>query len=177
MKLALLLCFLLLAVPAYARLDETTEQIEARYGKPLSDMKPESPATVARVYEKNGFHIAVGFYEGKSLYEQFQKVDPQKPNAFLEITETERNWLLKANDTYQWDNLYTQTSVPFSSPIESRPIESRPIPHRQPSERYSSGMMAKATYRDKVFTICSLRVESQKAADEKKRLEENLKDF
>ena len=130
-------------------------------------MKPESPATVARVYEKNGFRIAVGFYEGKSLYEQFQKVDPQKPNAFLEITETERNWLRKANDTYQWVTLDMQGSVPFHRPIESRP----------PSEMYSSGNMAKATYRDKVFTICSLRVESQKAADEKKRLEENLKDF
>ncbi len=179
MKPALLLCFLLLAVPAYARLDETTEQIEARYGKPLSDMKPESPATVARVYEKNGFRIAVGFYEGKSYYEQFQKIDPQKPNSFLEITETERNWLLLANDTYQWGNLYTQTSAPFSSPIVSRPPESHPIPSRPPSERYwySSGNTAEATYRDKVFTICSLRVESQKAADEKKRLEENLKDF
>ena len=173
MKPALLLCLLLLAVPAHARLDETTEQIEARYGKPLSDIKPESPATVARVYEKNGFRIAVGFYEGKSYYEQFQKVDPEKPNSFLEITQTERGWLLKANATYQWVNeLDTQRRVPFSRPIESHPIES----HR-PGERDSSGNMAKATYRDKVFTICSLRVESQKAADEKKRLEENLKDF
>src|ERR1039457_4135935 len=98
MKPAILLCFLLLAVPAYARLDETTEQIQARYGKPLSDIKPESPATVARVYEKNGFRIAVGFYEGKSYYEQFRKIDPQKPNSFLEITQTEQNRLREAND-------------------------------------------------------------------------------
>src|ERR1017187_9069927 len=98
MKPALLLCFLLLAVPAHARLGETTEQIEARYGKPIKATKPESPATDAEVYEKNGFQITVGFYEGKSYYEQFRKIDPQKPNSFLEITETERNRLLKANE-------------------------------------------------------------------------------
>ena len=63
MKPALLLCLLLSAIPAYARLGETTEQIEARYGKPIQATKPESPATDAEVYEKNGFQITVGYFE------------------------------------------------------------------------------------------------------------------
>ena len=152
MKPALLLFLLFLTVPAYARLDETTEQIEARYGKPLSDIKPENPATAANVYEKNGFHITVGFYEGKSYYEQFRKIDPQKPNSFLEITETERNRLAKANDVVAYHPLQ---------------YVNRSDPHGR----------SEAIYDSQVFTIRSLRVEKQKEADEKKRLEENLKDF
>lgn len=155
MKPALLLCLLLLTVPAYARLDETTEQIEARYGKPLSDIKPESPATVARVYEKNGFHITVGFYEGKSYYEQFQKVDPQKPNLFLQITDTERKYLLQANHMLWTNHMQTDRGTIWMSPDGQ----------------------AEAVDGNQEFTIRSLRVEKQREADKKKREEDNLKDF
>ena len=151
MKPALLLCFLLLAAPAFARLGETTEQIEARYGKSTKAAKPESPATDAKVYEKNGFRIAVGFYEGKSYYEQFRKIDPQKPNSFLEITETERNRLAKANALVGYNPLQ----------YVNRSFDGR----------------SEAIYDSQVFTIRSLRVENQKEADEKKREADKLKDF
>jgi hypothetical protein len=154
MKPALLLFLLFLTVPAYARLDETTEQIEARYGKPLNDIKPESPATAANVYEKNGFHITVGFYEGKSYYEQFRKIDP-----LLDITQTEQNCLLKANGM---QGLWRR-GAQNGTGLEGHNI----APNRQ----------AEAIYALKVFTIRSLRVENQKEADEMKREADNLKDF
>jgi hypothetical protein len=154
MKPALLLFLLFLTVPAYARLDETTEQIEARYGKPLSDIKPESPATAAKVYEKNGFHITVGYYEGKSYYEQFRKIDP-----FFNITKMEQNCLLKANGM---QGLW-QTGAQNVTALEWHNI----APNGQ----------AEAIYALKVFTIRSIRVENQKEVDEKKREADNLKDF
>jgi hypothetical protein len=154
MKPALLLSFLLLAAPAYARLGETTEQIEARYGKPTRAAKPESPATDAEVYEKNGFDITVGYYEGKSYYEEFRKPETKEPRHLQEITTTELNCLLKAN----------QFSPSFS-PLDRR------------EKLWSNDGRLEAVYANQVFTIRSMRVEKQKEADEKKRLEENLKDF
>ena len=148
MKPAILLCFLLLAVPACARLGETSEQIEARYGKPIKATKPESPATDAEVYEKNGFQITVGYYEGKSYYERFLKSDPENSKSFAEITETERNCIAKANGLIPEKNKYISW------------------------DRLSEGRYSQFS-----LTIRSLRVEKQKEADEKKREEENLKDF
>ena len=166
MKPAILLCFLLLAVPVHARLGELTQQIEARYGKPLEATKPESPATNAEVYEKNGFRITVGFYEGKSYYEQFQKVDPQKPNSFLEITETEREWLLNRNDQHVWSH--------FVKPLSQ---SQNGVAREEEVIYVSLNRQMQAIYGLKVFTIRSLQFEKQKGADEKKQLEENLKDF
>jgi hypothetical protein len=148
MKPALLLCFLLLAVPAHARLGETTQQIEARYGKPIRATKPESPATDAQVYEKNGFRITVGYYEGKSYYEQYQKIDPKNPNLPVEISETERNWLAKANGLFPENDKYI-----------------------------SWDKLSEGRYTLFALTIRSLRVEKQREAEEKKWLEENLKEF
>jgi len=154
MKPAILLCLLLLAVPAYARLGETSEQIEARYGKPIKATKPEGPATDAEVYEKNGFQITVGYHEGKSYYEEFRKPDPQKPNDLLELTETERDLLAKVNDLVGYSG---HAALKYAS-------------------RFGDGR-SEAVYANRVFTIRSLRVENQNEADEKKREADNLKEF
>ena len=157
MKPAILLYFLLLAIPAYARLGETSEQIEARYGKPIKATKPESPATDAEVYEKNGFQIMVGYYEGKSYYEQFRKPEAKEPHYLQEITETERHYLLTANQ-FSWTNhMQTDKGTIWASDYGKQPAE--------------------AVYGNQVLTIRSLRVKKQREADEKKREEENLKDF
>ena len=160
MKPALLLCLLLSAIPAYARLGETTEQIEARYGKPIQATKPESPATDAEVYEKNGFQITVGYFERRSCYEQFRKVDPDKPNSLLEITETERDWLRKANKL--------DPGFRVTAPDNDKHMR---------WQFYSSDRQSEGTYDSKVLTIRLLRVEPQKEVDEKKREIENLKGF
>lgn len=165
MKPATLLFLLFLTVPALARLGETPQQIEARYGKPLETAKPDSPATNAEVYAKNGFRIEVGFYEGKSYYEQFRRIDPQEPNSLLEITETEREWLLNANDAPykgRWSSAV--------SPLQNGASQ------EEATYKHIDGWLV-ATYRKRVFTIRSLRFEKQMEADEKKRQQENLKDF
>jgi hypothetical protein len=163
MKPALLLCFLLLAAPAFARLGETTEQIEARYGKPTKTAKPESPATDAKVYEKNGFRITVGYYEGKSYYEQFGKPELKEPHYFQEITETERKWLAKANNL---------------QPIGGyRMVTAQDGTQHEEWQYFSLDRQSEGTYALKVLTIRSLLVEKQIEANEKKREEDNLKDF
>ena len=157
MKPAILLCFLLLAVPAYARLWETTQQIEARYGKPIKATKPESPATDAEVYEKNGFQITVGYYDGKSYYEEFRKPELNKPGHLQEITETERLYLLKANHISEgYRALGNGHEGIYYQAYDGQP---------------------EAIYENRVFTIRSFQVENQKDAEERKREQENLKDF
>src|SRR5437870_700320 len=90
-------CLVLTAFSVQARIDETVQEVEGRYGKAIKGIKPEGPATVAGLYQKNGFRIIVGFCQGKSYYELFQKLDPKNPNTFLEISQTEQIVLLKAN--------------------------------------------------------------------------------
>jgi hypothetical protein len=121
------------------------------------------------VYENNGFRIEVGFYEGKYYYEQFRKLDPQNPNSLLEITETERNWLLGANE----EPLHGPSKW-YRQILESPPQNG--ATHYKDVYEYDE-RNRKATYDWKVLTIRSLQVENHKKADEKKRLEENLKDF
>jgi hypothetical protein len=168
MRPAVLLFFLLPVITAQARLDETIQEIETRYGKPLKGVNAESPATVAGVYEKNGFRITVGFYQNRAYYEKFQKVDPKKANSFLEISDTERSALLKANcKGCNW----------VGNVLEKRLLlEGRTV--YETTYNRSDGL-ATSTYDtdSKTLVVRSLQVELQKQADEKKRQQENLKGF
>jgi len=167
MRTAVLFCFLVLSASAFARLDETVPDIEARYGKPLKGVKAESPATVAGLYEKNGLRITVGFCQNKSCYEQFQKPDPKNPNSYLELSETERSQLIDANCkgcgwhghaepmTTSDGRIYYLTTYKLSNELVSAVYDGD----------------------KKVFTIRSLVVEHQNAEIEKKRQQENLKGF
>jgi hypothetical protein len=163
MMKATLFCLLLVTTTAYARLGETVQEVETRYGKPLRNFKSESPATVAKVYEKNGFRIIVGFYQDKSYYEQFWKPDPKKPNSFLPISETERETLLRANCAgCQWE--------------KNTPIFTSGGDYYETTYNRSDGLV-RATYDDGagrlMFTIRSL----QKEIEDKQREKENLKGF
>jgi hypothetical protein len=157
-----------LAVPVYGRLDETIQEIEARYGKPLKGVTPESPATIAGLYQKNGFQITVGFYEGKAYYEQYQKIDPQKPNSFLRISYAEQETLLKANcKGCNWTGNHTEIIDADSGVKNSDTAYDR------------SDGLAKALYRDNtgILRIRSVKFEKQKEADDKERQQKNLKGF
>ena len=83
--------------PCPGRLGESVEQIKDRYGKPLGGQKVEYPATVAGLYEMNGFRIVVGFRENKSYYEKFYKLDPKKPGFPTDISREEREKILEGN--------------------------------------------------------------------------------
>lgn len=167
MRIVLLFCFLVLSTSAFARLDETVQEVEARYGKPLKGAKAESPATIAGLYEKNGLRITIGFCQDKSCYEQFQKIDPKNPKSYVELSETERSQLIDANCkgcgwhghaepmTASDGRMYYLTTYKLTNELVS------------------------AVYDDdkKVFTIRSLVEANQNAEIEKKRQLENLKGF
>jgi hypothetical protein len=167
MRPSVLLCFLFLAVSAQARLGETVQEIENRYGKPLKGVKAETPASVAGVYEKNGFRIIVGFYQNKSYYEQISKIDPEKPSSCLEISEAARGSLLQLNcKGCSWKGHAQET---FSPDGRSYYVT---------TYKPSSELVAAVYDGDKkVFTIRLLVVEKQNEADEQKRERENLKGF
>lgn len=171
-----LLCFLLLAIPAYARIGETVQEIQTRYGKALKGVKAEYPATVAGIYEKNGFSIIVGFYQNKSYYEQFKKIDLTKKAPALPIDQLEQETLLKANCSgCNWTGHVTGKEGFGGFSLGK---------HETVYDR--SDGLAKATYNDKTMTLVirSVMVENQdeenkkkREADEKKRQQEGLKDF
>lgn len=170
MRPAILLCFLLSAATAQARLDETVKEIDARYGKPLKGLTPESPATVAGLYQKNGFLITVGFYQNKAYYEKFQKIDPKKPNSFLVISDIERESLLKANcKGCDWVGHNTEEpsfdAGHLGSIVKTTYDRSDGLAHAD----YDNHSM--------ILVVRSLAVEKQKEANEKKRQQENLKGF
>lgn len=167
MRPAILLFLLLSAATAQARLDETVQQIEARYGKPLKGVVPENPATVAGLYEKNGFRITVGFYQNKVCYEKLQKVDPKNPNSFVEISETERDSLLQVNcNGCSWKGHAQET---FSPDGRSYYVTTYKTANGPVSAIYDGDK--------KVFTVRSLVVEQQNSQIEKREQQENLKGF
>jgi len=151
------LCLMLFVPCCHARLGETIQQIEARYGKPLKGMATEYPATVAGVYAKPGFQIVVGFRQNKSYYEKIQKIDPQNPKAFADINAEEQVILLKANCSgCNWQGQPTAAVDVLGTTQFTVTTYNR------------SDGLAKAVYdtRTKVLTIRLLEVEK---ADEAKR--------
>lgn len=176
MRTALLFLFLL-AMPSYARIDETVQEIQTRYGKPLRGVKVEYPATVAGLYQKNGFQIVVGFYQNKSYYEQFRKIDPKTKMPSLPISQTEQETLLKANCSgCNWTGHVNNVTIGG--------IEIPNAPHETLYDRSDGN--AKAIYKDQTRTLIirSLVVEKQdeqnkptREVEEKKRQRENLKGF
>ena len=88
MKPTLLLIALMFATPAFARVGETTEQLDKRYGKPLQTARD---TLETRRYSFRGFIILVGLEGGVSQGEVFRKADNSR------MTEPEIQGLLQAN--------------------------------------------------------------------------------
>lgn len=82
---------LMLSASTEARLGETPDQIEARYGKPKMTDKTADPRLVYSRYESRGFVIDVGFLDGKSQAEIFKKPPGEQ------IHDSEVAALLQAN--------------------------------------------------------------------------------
>jgi hypothetical protein len=65
-----------------ARLGENSQQVEARYGKPLDGSIVPAGQEYSKYgdqlgrYSKNVYKIIIVFDEGKSVYESFQKTNP-----------------------------------------------------------------------------------------------------
>ncbi len=94
MKALLLLSVLIsLASPALARIGETREQCEARYGKPVRVL--ENPQTT--IHQKAGLEVRCAFYEGKCDQIIFQHIERGADGKRLPLTELELKTLMEAN--------------------------------------------------------------------------------
>jgi len=84
---------LLPCATALARIGETEQQIEARYGQPIKIVSAsELPAPgVTKIYESAGIKILVTFLDGTSASEDYSKASPGQ----LERSEIET--ILAAN--------------------------------------------------------------------------------
>lgn len=90
MKTRLFLVILALGVSAsaFARIGETAEQVDKRYGAPLETTKNNGES---RRYSFRGFTVVVNFERGISQCEVYQRKDNSR------MTETEIRGLLEAN--------------------------------------------------------------------------------
>ena len=88
MKTSLLLIALMFSTPAFARIGETTEQIDKRYGQPLETKRDKEEI---RRYSFRDFTVLVGVDRGISQCEVYQKKDNSR------MTEAEIQGLLQAN--------------------------------------------------------------------------------
>lgn len=91
MKFLISALLVLLFTTSHARIGESQEEIEKRYGKSKKDTAPLEPATIAKWYLKSGLAISVGFLDGKSCYEFYMKGERK------EFSDAEIEALLEAN--------------------------------------------------------------------------------
>lgn len=73
--LLLVLLFFLPNQVSHAKLGESPQQIEKRFGVCIEGVKPLEPATKAGSYLKDSWSIKVGFFNEKACYEIFTKTD------------------------------------------------------------------------------------------------------
>ena len=88
MKTPLFLIALIFSTSAFARIGETTEEIDKRYGQPLETIRDK---VETRRYSFRGYNVLVGLDRGISQCEIYQKKDNSR------MTEEELRGLLQAN--------------------------------------------------------------------------------
>ena len=76
---------------AFARLGETLQQCEQRYGKPA-----QSDAT-SLTFQKSGFFLIVYFFEGKCDKITYRKVEQNALGKGVEISDNELSQLMQLN--------------------------------------------------------------------------------
>ena len=84
------IAFFLLVSPAFARIGETEQQIEARYGKSTLTVSTGNEP-LQKVYQSSGLNITVTYLDGVSQREIFTKQDGS------ELSKNEIAILLEAN--------------------------------------------------------------------------------
>jgi hypothetical protein len=93
MKALLLLSVLIsLSSPALARIGETREQCDARYGKPVEVKDPNGVK-----YQKSGLNVICRFIEGKCGYIYFSKIQKDAQNESLPLPVEEAKILMEVN--------------------------------------------------------------------------------
>jgi hypothetical protein len=90
----------ILPLNGWARLGETPEQCEERYGSPsITKKEPEGflPGVTLAVYQKAGLAISVIFYKGTAGFVFFEKSEKNALGNAKELSLPEIEALLKAN--------------------------------------------------------------------------------
>lgn len=64
--------FAISSIAVFGRIGDTQEQMISRYGQPLE--KEEAGGVKKQSYEKDGFRIFAGFFEGKVVFEVYSRV-------------------------------------------------------------------------------------------------------
>lgn len=102
MKALLLLSVLIsLSSPALARIGETREQCEARYGKPVDSVNEN-----ITIHKKNGLEVWCSFFEGRCYLISFRKIEADSTQKKLPLSDTEKAALMEANSN---GNTWVQT--------------------------------------------------------------------
>ncbi len=78
----------MLSTPAFARIGETTKELDKRYGKPLQTSREK---VETRRYSFRGYTVLVGLDQGISQFELYRREDT------FRMTEPEIQGLLQAN--------------------------------------------------------------------------------
>lgn len=96
----------ILATPSFARIGETEEQVNTRYGQPYKTEKGITELCINRFYNFNGFDIMVVFFRGISHSELYVKKTVANSSTAAGITAEEGSYLMKANGgAKQWSTL------------------------------------------------------------------------
>lgn len=99
------IAFFLLVAPAFARIGETEQQIEKRYGKSTLTVSTGNEP-LQKVYQSSGLNITVTYLDGVSQREIFTKQDGS------ELSKNEIAILLEANTAgSKWIEDPTATSL------------------------------------------------------------------
>lgn len=108
-----LLLILSVSSSAFARIGESEQQVEARYGKPIAPRVPGEDLGETKAYVCAGFLIAVTFVDGVSQREMYAKNDKSA------ITGAEVEVLLEANrGNLQWGGSHPADQKPLPFGVE-----------------------------------------------------------
>jgi hypothetical protein len=85
-----------LSQPVFARIGETEQEVQARYGQSISEQKPIPPEPAEKIlhYRKDNIKVIVKFWRGVSAYESFEFDKPINGQAMIQV-----NAILNANAT------------------------------------------------------------------------------
>ncbi len=151
----------ILPLNSWARLGETPEQCEERYGTPNKTKKEPAgslPGTTLARYQKAGLEITVLFYVGKAAFIVFQKPEENAYGNANELSLPEIEVLLKANGGgKKWQVIPRRSGLAWVLDDES----------------------ALALYADgpNFLTIQTAEYEAAEAANRRAKDEENLNGF
>jgi len=109
MKRLILFVLILLTVGAQAKLGETLEEIEARYGKPISIPPANEKVPLEhRLYKANAYQIMVVYVDKKSAMEQMvipqdstNQISVAQAKAFAGAVTGVKEWTF-LKDNYHW---------------------------------------------------------------------------